>query len=58
VKIQANILRRRQAMISFAARAYELDHGKPPASIIDLTPAYLKAIPQDPVSKTNLALNP
>jgi hypothetical protein len=57
-KIQANILRRRQVMISFATRAYELEKGKPPASIADLAPAYLKAIPQDPVTKTNLALNP
>jgi hypothetical protein len=45
-------------MISFATRAYELEKGKPPASIADLAPAYLKAIPQDPVTKTNLALNP
>jgi hypothetical protein len=57
-KINANTIRRRQAMVSFAARAYELDKGKPPASIADLIPAYLKAIPQDPVTKTNLTYVP
>lgn len=57
-KIDANTLRRRQAMISFAGRAYELEKGKPPASIADLVPAFLKNIPQDPVTKTNLAYVP
>ena len=45
-------------MVSFAARAYELEKGKAPASVADLAPAYLKAIPQDPVTKTNLTYIP
>ncbi len=37
-------------LVDLAARAYQLDKGKPPASGADLVPDYLKAIPQDPVT--------
>ncbi len=47
-KIQAHQAVLRQAMIAFAARAYELEKNQRPASLRDLTPDYLKAIPQDP----------
>jgi hypothetical protein len=57
-KIHAGITRRRQMMLSFAARAYELDKGKRPANIADLVPDYLKKIPQDPATGTNLVLIP
>lgn len=50
--------RKREMMIAFAARAYELEHGKRPASVADLVPNYLKKIPQDPVTGTNLTLPP
>ena len=45
-------------MLALAARAYELDKGHPPASAADLVPDYLKAIPQDPVTGTNLIYSP
>ncbi|MDB6125808.1 MAG: hypothetical protein JWQ71_4801 [Pedosphaera sp.] len=55
---QANQLRRRQVMLTFASRAYELDKGKPPQTISDLVPDYLKAIPQDPFTRTNMVIQP
>jgi hypothetical protein len=57
-KFQQNQLQRRQMMLAFAARAYELENGSHPASVADLVPAYLKSIPQDPVTGTNLVLKP
>ena len=57
-KIHAGTTRRRQMMLSFAARAYELDKDKRPASIADLIPDYLKKIPQDAATGTNLVLIP
>jgi hypothetical protein len=51
-------MRRRQAMITFAARAYELENGKPPASSADLVPAYLKAVPPDPFTGKNMIYTP
>jgi hypothetical protein len=48
----------RQLIIDFAARAYELDKGHPPASVNDLVPDYLKAIPQDPLTGTNMVYLP
>jgi hypothetical protein len=48
----------RQLMIEFAARAYELDKGHPPANVNELVPDYLKAIPQDPVTGTNMVYSP
>ena len=44
----------RQLTIDLAARAYELDKGHRPARPADLVPDYLKAIPQDPFTGTNL----
>jgi hypothetical protein len=41
-------------LVDLAAHAYELEKGKPPASVADLVPDYLKAIPQDPVTGTNM----
>jgi hypothetical protein len=48
----------RQLTVALAARAYELDKGHPPANIADLVPEYLKAIPQDPFTGTNLVYSP
>jgi len=48
----------RQLTIDLAARAYELDKGKPPATVNDLVPDYLKTIPQDPLTGTNIVLRP
>jgi hypothetical protein len=44
----------RQLIVQFAARAYELDKGHPPANLADLVPDYLKSIPQDPLTGTNI----
>jgi hypothetical protein len=48
----------RQLIIDLAARAYELDKGHRPTSVTDLVPDYLKAIPQDPFSGTNMVYSP
>ncbi len=47
-----------QLLIALAARAYDLDKGRPPASAADLVPDYLKAVPQDPVTGTNMVYPP
>jgi hypothetical protein len=41
-----------------ASRAYELNKGHRPTSASDLVPDYLKAIPQNPITRTNLILMP
>ena len=51
-------IKTRQLLIDLAARAYELDKGHRPANLADLVPDYLKAIPQDPVTGTNLTYSP
>jgi hypothetical protein len=48
----------RQLMVDLAARAYQLDHGHRPASVSELAPDYLRAVPQDPFTGTNLVLTP
>ena len=53
---QTNQLLRREMMIDFAARAYQLEKGKPPATVSDLVPDYLKAVPKNPVTGSNLVL--
>lgn len=55
---QTNQLTLRQTMIAFAARAYELEKKQPPKSLGDLTPDYLKAIPQDPRTGKDMVLPP
>jgi len=53
-KFNARVEETRQLIIKFAARAYELDKGHPPVNLADLVPDYLKAIPQDPLTGTNM----
>ena len=48
--------RRRHIMLDFAVRAYELETGEKPKSLTNLVPAYLKAVPRDPLTATNLVL--
>jgi hypothetical protein len=55
-RINGAILLERQTMLSLAAHAYTLENGKSPKDALDLVPNYLKVIPQDPTTKTNLAL--
>jgi hypothetical protein len=57
-KFKTNEQETRQLSIALAARAYELDKGKSPASVADLVPTYLKAIPQDPFTGTNMIYSP
>jgi hypothetical protein len=57
-KFQEQQLKTRQLLIDLAVRAYELDKGKPPASLADLVPDYLKAVPQDPFTETNMVYSP
>ena len=48
----------RALAVQFAARAYELDNGRPPANIKYLVPGYLKTVPQDPATGQDLAYPP
>jgi hypothetical protein len=48
----------RQLMVAFAAHAYELEHQQKAGSLTDLVPAYLKTIPQDPLTGTNMVFLP
>ena len=56
-KSDAVTLHRRQIILEAAARAYELDKGQPPQTAADLIPAYLKAIPKDPVTGQELRVS-
>jgi hypothetical protein len=57
-KVAKNLTRRRRLMFALATRAYTLDHGAPPKTAADLVPAYLKAVPQDPVTGADMTLGP
>jgi hypothetical protein len=48
----------RTLAIQFAAHAYLLEKGKPPASIADLVPGYLKAVPKDPITGKDISCPP
>jgi hypothetical protein len=48
----------RQLTIDLAARAYELEKGRRPASLTDLVPNYLKAVPQDPLTGKDMVYLP
>ena len=47
--------RERVLLIQLASRAYELEKGERPKGLADLVPVYLKTIPQDPLTGTNMA---
>ena len=53
-KIETDIQRMK---IQLAARAYELDHGQPPAAARELVPQYLKSVPLDSATGHELPLN-
>jgi hypothetical protein len=57
-KSKAQQTRTRLLLVQLAARAYELEKGQRPKSLADLVPAYLKTVPQDPGTGTNLAYSP
>ena len=48
----------RQLTVDFAVRAFQLDKDHPPTNLTDLVPDYLKSIPQDPVTGTNMVYSP
>jgi hypothetical protein len=54
IKSETDILR---MQIQLATHAYELEHSKPPASMNELVPQYLKSAPLDPDSGKELPLN-
>jgi hypothetical protein len=57
-RLKAQQLRTERLLVALAARAYELEKGQRPKALAELVPAYLKAIPQDPVTGTNLSYWP
>ena len=52
------VQRTRQSLIDLATHAYELDKGKPPTSIADLVPTYLKDVPKDPTTGKDMTCPP
>jgi hypothetical protein len=57
-KFEEQQVKTRQLMVDLATRAYTLDQGHPPANLTDLVPAYLKAVPQNPLTGTDLVYSP
>jgi hypothetical protein len=57
-KFNQQRMKTRQLIIALATHAYKLEKGHPPTSVADLVPDYLKAIPQDPSTGTNLVYSP
>ncbi len=57
-RVKAQQTRTQLLLIQLATRAYELEKGERPKSLADLVPAYLKTIPQDPLTGTNMAYHP
>ncbi len=53
-KLHTQQLQTRLLMLDLAARAYESDKGQRPRSVNDLVPTYLKSIPLDPITGTNI----
>ncbi len=57
-KLQAQQVRTGRLILDLAARAYEQEKGERPKTLAQMVPAYLKAIPQDPLTGTNLLYRP
>ena len=55
-KFQQHDANLRRAMLDFAGRAFEVEHGKPPGSARELVPDYLRAVPLDPASGKEMPL--
>ena len=54
-RLNAQHARERVLLIQLASRAYELENGEPPKTLAALVPDYLKSIPQNPLTRTNVA---
>jgi len=52
---KAQQIRAQVLLIQLATRAYELEKGDRPKHLADLVPVYLTAIPQNPVTGTNMS---
>ena len=50
--------RERLVLIQLASRAYELDNGRRANNLRDLVPGYLRTVPQDPLTGTNMTYRP
>jgi len=57
-KFNKQRLKTQQVTVDLAARAYELENGHPPGTAADLVPEYLKAVPQNPFTGTNMVYRP
>jgi hypothetical protein len=55
-KVQSQQMRTRRLILNLAQRTYELENAHSPTNIADLVPAYLKSVPQDPYTGTNMIL--
>ncbi len=58
VRLQGEIARQAQLRVDLARRAYELEHGNPPADLHVLVPTYLKSLPQIQPPSTNASSGP
>jgi hypothetical protein len=57
-KVAQQQARNCRLLIDLAVRAFELEQGRRPATLDELVPTYLKAIPQGPYSGTNIVKDP
>jgi hypothetical protein len=57
-RLRSQVTRERLALVQLAGRAYELDKGERAKSLADLVPEYLKTVPQDPLTGTNMTYRP
>jgi hypothetical protein len=54
-KVNARQIREHVLLIKLASRAYELETGRPPKNPAELVPTYLKAIPRNPTTGTDMS---
>jgi hypothetical protein len=57
-RVRTVMIKSRELEVALASRAYELENGRRPAKVEDLVPNYIKAVPLDPVTGTNMAYLP
>jgi hypothetical protein len=57
-KFKVQQMKTRRLMVDLAARACQLEKGGPPSSLADLVPHYLKTMPLDPFTGSNLDYTP
>jgi hypothetical protein len=57
-KLNNQTLRARSLIVALACQAFRVEKGHSPADLAELVPAYLSAVPLDPLTGTNLAMRP